>query len=198
MTSTENPWKLTRKGFAVDLMDPKPETISPGDIAGSLALQCRWGGHTKSFFSVAQHCVHVAEVVVLLAQTEGYPDELVSKLRIAAVLHDAHEAYTGDISTPVKRVLGPAVADLERRLDSAIAERFGIDPDMMRHEIVKEADRILLVTEYRDLMPQHANIAWLPSDRCLMRRLERWDYERARMEFGHALGNFPQLIGSDQ
>jgi hypothetical protein len=112
-----NPWKLTRKGEAVDLVDPRPETISPADIAHSLSLQCRWGGHTREFYSVAQHSVHVAETAVLIAQTDGdYSAQEIDQIRLAAILHDAHEAYTGDIATPIKLLIGSTIMELEARL----------------------------------------------------------------------------------
>lgn len=190
-----NPWKLTWKGSAVDLVDPKPGTIVPGDIAHSLSMQCRWGGHTTEFYSVAQHSVHVAEVAVLLAQTEGtYTAGELHAIRLGAILHDAHEAYTGDIATPIKRLIGSGFADLEARLDAAIGARCGVASEWMRNPIVKQADRILLVTEARDLMPRFAG-DWLPDEAPLLRRLTPWTSERARTEFGRILGHVQSFTG---
>lgn len=191
-----NPWKLTWKGMAVDLVDPRPETISPGDIAHSLSLQCRWGGHTREFYSVAQHCVHVAETAVLIAQTDGdYSTQEIEALRLGAILHDAHEAYTGDIASPLKRLFGPAVSQLEDRLDIAIGKRCGVAAKWMKHEIVKTADRILLATEARDFMPRFEG-DWLPVEAPLVRRLQPWASEKARIEFGRILGHVGAYLGA--
>ena len=191
-----NPWKLTHKGFSVDLIDPKPDTIHPGDIVHSLSQICRWGGHSHVFYSVAQHCVEVAEVASLLANTECMSAEEVRLVTLGALLHDAHEAYIGDIATPIKRVLGNVVRDLEDRIDHAIAARFGLSVHYLRHDIVKQADQILLVTEYRDLMPPTKRLEWLPDERPLLRRLDVWNYDRCRLEFGRVLGHYPHGLAA--
>lgn len=196
MQANENPWKLTWKGLAVDLVDPRPETISPADIAHSLAQQCRWGGHTRELYTVAQHCVHVAETAVLIAQTDGdYSTQEIEAIRLGAILHDAHEAYTGDIATPIKRMLGSALMALEERLDVAIGRRCGVQASWMHHEIVKTADRILMVTEARDLMPRFDG-DWLPHEAPLLRRLTPWTSDKARVEFGRILGHVAAYMGA--
>ena len=74
-------------------MDPRPEEIRIEDIAHSLSMQCRFNGHTKWFYSVAQHCSIMAEAMM----SDGY-----AEYAFEALMHDAAEAYIGDLIRPVK------------------------------------------------------------------------------------------------
>lgn len=74
--------------------DVDHEAIDIRDIAHSLSHLCRFTGHTNLFYSVAQHCLLVAEKI------PGGPEE-----KLAALLHDAAEAYVGDLSSPLKKWL---------------------------------------------------------------------------------------------
>lgn len=113
------------------------------DIAHGLAFQCRFNGQTRTFYSVAQHSLFVAGLVP-------------ARLRLAALLHDAAEAYLGDMVKPLK-ALFPEFSRLEEDVMAIIGERFGVagysDPT------IKRADLIALATEKRDLMP-HSSEAW--------------------------------------
>lgn len=122
------------------------------DIAHALSNICRFNGHCKEFYSVAQHSVHVASLV---------KDE---RLRFAALLHDAAETYTGDIVSPFKRMFVSLFA-IERRLEKQIHEHFGINVSDEDKRLIKEADLISLATEKRDLMPKQKHEQWshLPS-----------------------------------
>lgn len=84
---------VTYTGKHIDLLDPKPEDIDIHDIAHSLSMQCRYNGHTPEFYSVAQHSLEVSYAV------SAKPSAL------AGLMHDAHEAYAGDIVRPVKSFL---------------------------------------------------------------------------------------------
>ena len=130
-----NPVVGTFSGRTVNLMQPDPSQICVEDIARSLSMQCRWNGHVRSFYSVAEHCVRCSDVV---------PPEAAAW----ALMHDAAEAYIGDIPTPVKRML-PEAARAEERLLLAIAEALGLTlpiPDEAWW-----ADQTLTSTECRDL-----------------------------------------------
>ncbi len=100
----------TLTGRRMNPLDASPEDIDPDDIAGALANICRFGGHSRAFYSVAQHSVIVCD---LLAERGGSPDEL-----MAALLHDAAEAYLGDLPHPIKHrsELGAAFREAEHRL----------------------------------------------------------------------------------
>ena len=124
-------------GQYIDLLNPRPEDIFIEDIAHALSNICRFTGHTKQFYSVAQHSVHTT---LLLKDQE---------FALQALLHDASEAYLSDVSTPLKRLL-PEYVKLEKRFEAVIAERF--DMPVVKHSLVKKADLLALVTEKRDLM----------------------------------------------
>lgn len=145
----------TASGRSVDLLHPDSNTIWPEDIAHHLSLINRFNGATDGPYSVAQHSC----LLVQYAAQNKLGDDLCKKL----LLHDAHEAYMGDITRPCKQaltMLGPApqgyapVRILDYKLGNAIAERFGIDwRDEPR---VKELDNLILLTEGFHLMPSKA------------------------------------------
>lgn len=132
-------WIQTYKSKQFFPMDPRPEDIDLLDITHSLSNVCRFNGHVKSFYSVAQHCVLVSN---LLADKE---------LRLWGLFHDAAEAYLSDIPRPIKPLL-PEYGVFEERLLKAIAVKFNLVWPMP--DEVKRADLIALATEKRDLMDQ--------------------------------------------
>jgi len=120
--------------------DPRPEDICIEDIAHALSLLCRFTGHVREFYSVADHSLRVAELCSPENQLWG-------------LLHDASEAYLADVARPVKRnaIFGAYYKTVEKGLMKAICEKFEL-PEVEPPE-VKEWDNILLRTEQRDLMP---------------------------------------------
>lgn len=158
------PWVLTSKGRAVDLIAPDPESIDLEDIALSLSRRARWGGHTHTFYSVAEHCCRVSYLVYALAIGGGLLDVDAKVVALAGLLHDAHEAYIGDTPTPVKVAFGrEAVEAVASRLDVAICGKFGLPVGILRDPRVKRADAIMLATEARELMPRSPR-EWLPPE----------------------------------
>lgn len=125
-----------------NLLEPNPDVIDIKDIAHALSNQCRFTGHTSTFYSVAEHSVNVSEVPIL--------DTL--ELKLIGLLHDATEAYLVDLPRPIKRFtdLGSIFKKHESNIWEAIALHFGLPFEIP--EVVHEADRIVLVTEKRDLM----------------------------------------------
>lgn len=147
-------WILTRSGRKFDLVSPTADMVDPTDIAHSLSMQCRFNGHTRQFYSVAQHCALTATIL----EQEGRPLEE----QLAALLHDATEAYVGDLVRPLKegmrefyecQNLESLYDAVERRVWIAICQRF--DLDLVLPDSVKHADLVALATEKRDLMPAH-------------------------------------------
>ncbi len=116
---------------------PLPEDIRIEDIAHALAHICRFGGHSWRFYSVAEHSVRVSRLV--------HHDNA-----LAALLHDASEAYLGDMIRPLKWQF-PAYGIMEAEIQTAIYHKFGITG--IDEEDIKRADNIMLATEGRDLMP---------------------------------------------
>jgi len=128
-------WITTATGRRVDYVRVGPEDIDIEDIATALSRECRFAGHCKHFYSVAQHSVLVSRLV---------PEELA----LEGLLHDASEAYLKDIPSPLKSLL-PDYREIEARFDRAIRRRFGL-PETPSPEI-KRADLVLLATERRQL-----------------------------------------------
>lgn len=143
----------------LDLARPDPADVDFRDVALGLAQCARFAGQTRRRYSVAEHSLRVAQVA----------RETLPEARLAALLHDAHEAYLGDWSTPLKRALPPDVERWLRRVEDevhtaicqALVVRGGPDQDTERSRwwwdrvdaAVRHADLVLLSTEARDLLP---------------------------------------------
>lgn len=129
------PWILTYSGQHLDLVEPKVESINIEDIAVGLSRASRWNGQTREPHSVARHSLNLLK-------------NLPPNLHLEALLHDATEAYLGDLNYPTK-TLCPDYKRVEFRLDLVIRRRFGLCPIENLH--VKEVDLRTAVTERRDL-----------------------------------------------
>lgn len=108
-------WVQTFSGRCVDLDDPDPAAIDfVADASQALSRIVRFNGHTKAPYSVAQHCALGAAYLM----RQGAPDELALRF----LLHDAHEAYIGDIATPVAAAVCRfgSLNGCKARLDRAI------------------------------------------------------------------------------
>jgi hypothetical protein len=104
-------WMLTGTGKAFYPLDPRADELDIIDIAHALSMQCRYGGHSKRFYSVAEHCV-------LMATAAPEP------LKLAALMHDGSEGYLQDVIRPVKVHLTNYLS-IEDKLMRVIADRFG-------------------------------------------------------------------------
>lgn len=148
-TTTERigDWMQTVTGRRFYPLDPRPEEIHIADIAGALSRVCRFGGHCREFYSVAQHSVLVSHVCD-------------PKDALWGLLHDASEAYLGDLIRPLKHQ--PFAAEwrkIESDLQRMIEQRFGFD--LWRPLVsVHVADQAALATEARDLMGHDCLARW--------------------------------------
>lgn len=138
MGEAKTSWMLTRNGKAFDFADPQPSDICIEDIAYALSRQCRYTGHTKFHYSVAQHCVLIAKL-------------LPRHLAFQGLMHDATEAYLADICAPAKKFL-PDYNSLEQKIWEAVCLKFNID--VYLHPVVKEYDLRITEDERLVLLPE--------------------------------------------
>jgi len=140
-------WICTYMGLKFWPLDPRPENILIQDIAHALSMQCRYGGHCRRFYSVAQHSVLVSNYL----KEKGY----VASVQLAGLLHDAAEAYLIDMPRPIKHM--PEMDDyciFEDKIQEVIYSKYGLPEDELSS--VKEADNAVLAVEMGYLMP-----AWI-------------------------------------
>ncbi len=161
-------WVQTYTGKAFYLTEPDPSQIDPVDIAHALSMICRYGGHVSRFYSVAEHSVLISRA-------------LPRELALRGLLHDATEAYVGDVVRPLKHLL-PEYRRIEDRLMNAICARFGI-PWVFPPE-VKEADNRILRDERAALMTDPPQPWDLPENvEPLGVRIECWSPQEAKERF---------------
>jgi len=173
-------WMQTYSGRQFWPLDPCSSDVDITDIAHSLALQCRFAGHCRVPYSVAEHSVRVAMLVrewLHMDATDPAPRRWV----LAALLHDAAEAYLVDLPRPVKRCV-QGYAEAEAHLETVIAVRFDLPHDPALGALIKRADNVLLATEARDLLGPHpAPWAGLPEP--LPRLIHPWPWTFAEKRF---------------
>lgn len=126
----------TFSGIAFDLNDPQPAMVRLEDIVHSLSLMNRFNGAALFPYSVAQHSMYVASLL---------PDEL----RLEGLLHDAAEAYIGDMVSPLKQLM-PEYKLVEARINALVAQVFGLA--YPEPHSVKQADLAVLAAEREQVL----------------------------------------------
>lgn len=159
-------WMQTHTGKKVYPTSIKPAQIDIKDIAHALAMICRFGGHCKFHYSVAQHSVLVAEHLEQCGHDYN--------TQLYGLLHDAPEAYLGDMLWPLKanvflNYTPHAVTDqfvpweyMELHIADLIAAKFELPLSAETKDVVKQADMRMLATEKRDVMlhPRTPEMEW--------------------------------------
>jgi hypothetical protein len=168
-------WMQTFTGRQAWPMDMRPEDVAIEDIAHSLSMQCRYGGHCLRFYSVAEHSVHVARYIAAMR----FRDRGLSAR--VGLMHDATEAYVVDVPRPLKRFLS-GYKDAETAVWAAVAARFAMPVDMP--SIVHEVDgRILWDEQAQNMAPCHAKWSGAPAP--LGIKLAFWSPAEAEIHFLH-------------
>ncbi len=168
---------MLSSGAWFDFLDPESSNFRIEDVAAGLSKLCRYAGQCDAFYSVAEHSLLVSDILPQHA--------------FAALMHDAAEAFLGDITRPLKQLL-PEFKRIEARVERVIFERFGVPTPMPKE--VKQADLRVLAAEQMQLMPPETS-SWVFSDRVEPApiRVRRLDPEAAREAF---LRRFEELAPS--
>tara|TARA_R110000868_G_scaffold76573_2_gene220105 strand:- start:33106 stop:33744 length:639 start_codon:yes stop_codon:yes gene_type:complete len=133
----------TSTGLYVDFKNLSEDVIDIEDIAHSLSMQCRFGGHLPEFYSVAQHSVECSWRVS--------PENA-----LEALLHDASEAYMLDIPKPLKNLL-PDYEKIEYNLMIVIANKYGFNYPLLKE--IKTVDAEMLRVEFDSVMLKKGGLA---------------------------------------
>jgi hypothetical protein len=141
-------YRSTNSGLVFDFVNPTEDMIDIEDVAHALSQLCRFTGHCDRFYSVAEH-----SLVGSLIFMERGDDELAFEF----LMHDAHEAYVGDLSTNLKK-LCPDFKVIEERVDKLIRRKYNLANEMPSE--VKQMDIRMLATEKANLLDNHSESDW--------------------------------------
>jgi 5'-deoxynucleotidase YfbR-like HD superfamily hydrolase len=173
--SISRAWIITYTGEKFYHLNPQPEMVHINDIAHALSQTCRWTGHSKFHYSVAQHSWYCSYLVPV-------------EDALAALLHDSSETYLGDMNRPLKHFTpaGPAYLEIEEQVERVIFEKFGVPYPLP--ESVKEADTQMLYAEKAQLMrvteaTKYEAKKWGRDETEANVRIERWTPRRAEKMF---------------
>jgi hypothetical protein len=157
-------WNQTFSGKDFDFEHLCVDDVSLVDIAHSLGLQCRFNGHCKQFYSVAEHSYWASIRAADLAAAKVRSGEINQKhgvaITVTALFHDAAESYIGDMVRPLKKLPGMELfSEIEGKIIGLIQRKYGFPIDPVTMALVKQADNEMLAIEQRDLMNPCAR-AW--------------------------------------
>lgn len=179
-------WLQTANRRKWSLLNPSPDMVDWSEVAHALSHLCRFTGHTRTFYSVAEHSCKVWEMATLMSDDP--------RVHLHALLHDGHEFVLGDITTPLQtalRAMSPGFrqhwSDLKARTDRAIFAAAGLtDADLAASaNLVHHADMAVLMREREVFLgappePWDAHLEAIPPAPVTPRG---WTPEQARSEF---------------
>ena len=149
--SDRGPWMATYSGGKFYPLDPRADEVLIREVVHALGQLCRYTGHTWRFYSVAEHSWHMSYAV---------PPEFA----LEALLHDAHEAYIGDVGRPQSATMrrisigGSDFDHMARRVEGVVRQAFGLKPTMSPE--VKAVDNRIVWDERTALFPYHTDSGW--------------------------------------
>ena len=172
----ENPYIALPGGRVVHLLMISPYEFTIYDIASALSKLCRFTGQVTNFYSVAQHSCYVHDLVT-------------SNNRLWGLLHDASEAFIGDVSSPLKHLL-PEYCGIEAKIMRCITDKYGLEPKIP--DEVKTVDLRLLLNEAQALLPGVDIANWgVPAEPLDLKITGVWLPDVAEKEF---LLRFSKLV----
>lgn len=191
LTQCAEAWIETRSGRKFHFMDPKPEAVDIQDIAHALGNFCRYCGHTARFYSVAEHCV----LMVRAAEKAGRNAQDL----LTILLHDASEAYIGDMTRPLKQQI-PLFKVIEDRIHFAVSKRFGLH--WPHPEWLKDMDNRILHDERRQAMVKGNGVSendWFSNTlEPLGVQLQFWDPQTAGKKFLQEFTRITSMMSAAQ
>lgn len=134
----------TYTGKWFDLAAPRAEQVDIRDIAHHISILGRFTGATRSLYSVAEHSLIVHDLMVA--------DGLHPELCLAGLMHDGHEAYIGDLSSPIKQILGATWRVVEDRIQDVVMRALEVHWDQAVAALVKRYDMVARRSEAHALM----------------------------------------------
>lgn len=163
-----------RSGNYIDLVDPKPDQFVFDDIAAGLSKICRFGAQIPKWYTVAEHSWWCYKF--------GLTDGLSSDLLKALLMHDATEAFLGDVVKPLK-LLMPEYNKIEDNMAKCIGEKYNVDFES-NHKLIKKYDNAMLIAE-RDAIFLEDGHEWIDEQGVMPLDLKPyyWNYERAQLKF---------------
>lgn len=164
-------------GEYFDFLKPETSKFTIEDIALGLSRTVRFSGQSNAVYNVAQHSTLCSYIVEDPA------------LALAAHMHDAAEAFVGDVVSPLKQIM-PCFKEIEERVERVICKQFGLD--YPHHPLIKKADLRMLATEVRDLQSPDAQWEMLQGIEPLSKKITAWGMEKSERKF---LERFYELAG---
>jgi len=156
LSAYRNVFITTFTGKRFYFFNVTPDDIDIEDIIHSLCNSCRYNGHSNRFYSVAEHSLLTAKIA---------PREF----ELAALLHDAAEAYITDIPRPLKQLLNEytdgLLRNMEEHIMTAIHQKFGVETYGDQVKQIKMADNSALFVESHALFDPEAIADWVYGER---------------------------------